>query len=118
LMLRDLEAFLRYVSLIAVRFYLLTYLLTYLLGCHHADSKQLMGVRHRPMYVILLGDDAPWHVLIHQVQQPLSAIHVEELNWKSEFVHKRGIPSTVVWRGVDSVQNVTTVTCSNVCACK
>jgi len=27
-MLRDLEAFLRYVTLIAVRFYLLTYLLT------------------------------------------------------------------------------------------
>jgi len=30
-MLRDREAFLRYVTLIAVRFYLLTYLLTYLL---------------------------------------------------------------------------------------
>jgi len=31
-MLRDLEAFLRYFTLIAVRFYLLTYLLTYLLS--------------------------------------------------------------------------------------
>jgi len=41
LMLRDLEAFLRYVTLIAVRFYLVTYLLTYLLCLSSKDKKAL-----------------------------------------------------------------------------